>query len=77
MRALACAIPASSGSSAETSGLAPNPPETLAKATAHPTSGGTKETKRHPGAKPVPAVDRATADYQAPDLENASKSLLT
>lgn len=36
----------------------------------------TKETKRYPGAKPVPAVDRATADWQARDLTNAPKLLL-
>jgi hypothetical protein len=30
-----------------------------------------KETKRYPRAKPEPAVDRATADWQALDLTNA------
>ena len=38
---------------------------------------GTKETKRFPGAEGVPAVDRTTAEWQAPDLKKASKTALT
>ena len=37
----------------------------------------TRETKRYPGAKPVRAVDRATADWQDLDLTNAFKPALT
>ncbi len=37
----------------------------------------TKETKRYPGAKPVPALDPPTADWQALDLTNAPNPLLT
>lgn len=37
----------------------------------------TRETKRYPGAKPVRAVDGATADWQDPDFTNAPKPALT
>jgi len=37
----------------------------------------TREIKRYPSAKPVPAVDRATADWQALDLTNAPEPALT